>query len=115
MNKKRKRDIFDLKFKSITAIAIRLKTEDLIINKNFSILKSINKKKNQTRELYNTYKEKFTENFIDLIEEVLIITPEFIHENVFMYEPLIDIVPKQLIDLYERVSSYNWENVWKPI
>lgn len=115
MNKRRKRDIFDLKFKSITAIAIRLKTEDLIINKNFSILKSINKKKNQTRELYNTYKEKFTENFIDLIEEVLIITPEFIHENVFMYEPLIDIVPEQLIDLYERVSSYNWENVWKPI
>lgn len=38
----------------------------------------------------------------DVIEQVNIMTPEIIHINSFMYEPLIDLSVHQLIELYKE-------------
>ena len=40
----------------------------------------------------------------DVIEQVNIMTPEIIHINSFMYEPLIDLSVHHLIELYKECS-----------
>jgi len=42
---------------------------------------------------------------IAIIENVNLITPESIHINSFMFEPLIDISDWTLIDLYTSVKN----------
>jgi len=39
------------------------------------------------------------------LRRVNLITPEHIHINSFMYEPLIDLDKNQIVDLYEKVKS----------
>ena len=39
------------------------------------------------------------------LRRVNLITPEHIHINSFMYEPLIDLDKNQIIDLYEKVED----------
>ena len=84
------------------ATAIRLKTEfflrDLLIKNSIDIVC----KKNQTRIWANRAKSHLSDNEKLVISEVLLITPESIHANAFMYEPLIDIPNYQLIDLYKN-------------
>ena len=87
------------------AIAIRLKTEEYIIAKLPGIdLNTITK--NQTQELCKIYKETFpVSNAINVLEKVNLMTPENIHINAFMFEPLIDMSVYHLIDLYREVIS----------
>lgn len=40
----------------------------------------------------------------DVIEQVNMMTPEIIHINSFMYEPLIDLSVHHLIELYRECS-----------
>lgn len=42
---------------------------------------------------------------IEQLKRVNLITPEHIHINSFMYEPLIDMDKNQIIDLYEKIES----------
>lgn len=44
-------------------------------------------------------------NHIDLIEEVNMMTPEGIHLNSFMYEPVIDMSAEHLVKLYNRCKN----------
>lgn len=65
--------------------------------------------KNQTSKLLELYKETFRSNsdfddHIRVLNEVNIISPEYIHLNAFMYEPLIDIGSHRLKDLYSKVG-----------
>ncbi len=87
------------------AIAIRLKAEEYLISKLPSLdLNSITK--NQTQELYREYKQKFPESTaIDILDKVNLMTPENIHINAFMYEPLIDMSVHHLIDLYNNTTK----------
>ena len=57
---------------------------------------------NQTREWATRANDKLSDKDKLIISEVLLITPESIHVNAFMYEPLIDIPNYQLIDLYKN-------------
>ena len=41
----------------------------------------------------------------DVIEQVNMMTPEIIHINSFMYEPLIDLSVHHLIELYKECSK----------
>ena len=61
---------------------------------------------NQTLVLISKFKEDFPEDFktINLLEEVNLMTPENIHLNSFMYEPILDMSNDSLKDLYKRVS-----------
>ena len=84
------------------ATAIRLKTEfflrDVLVKNSIDIVC----KKNQTRIWANRAKAYLSDTEKLVISEVLLITPESIHANAFMYEPLIDIPNYQLIDLYKK-------------
>jgi len=97
-----------LEYKVILSMALRLKAEIYMTNtlgiSNTSIFT-----KNQTSKLLELYKETFRSNsdfddHIRVLNEVNIISPEYIHLNAFMYEPLIDIGSHRLKDLYSKVG-----------
>ncbi|NEW79423.1 MAG: hypothetical protein GZ086_08380 [Gelidibacter sp.] len=89
------------------AIAIRLKAEEYLITKLPDIdLNTITK--NQTQVLYREYREAFPESeAIEILDKVNLMTPENIHINAFMYEPLIDMSVHHLIDLYKETCNLN--------
>ena len=100
-------EVVELEKKIVLSIAIRLKTEEFLITKinDYSFVNAI--KKNQTIELVEKYKEKFPiemDNY-KLIEQVNLMTPENIHINSFMYEPILDMSNEHLKQLYKNVSS----------
>jgi hypothetical protein len=76
--------------------------------------KSINK--DQTRALYNKLKElnlfkirdEWKKNEINeekIIKRILLMTPESIHINSFMYEPILDMWDWHLRKLYKEVKN----------
>lgn len=96
-----------LENKITLAIAIRLKTEEFLISQMPEIdLNSINK--NQTNELIQNYKLRNPNHQnLKILDKVNLMTPENIHINAFMYEPLIDMSIHHLKDLYLETSSLN--------
>lgn len=60
---------------------------------------------NQTRIWYDLAKGYLSPEERAIIEEVNLITPESIHLNSFMYEPLIDISDWTLKGLYNKVAA----------
>ena len=42
---------------------------------------------------------------IKILEEVNIMTPENIHLNSFMYEPILDMDINELLNLYQKVKA----------
>ena len=65
----------------------------------------VDQKGNQTRELLNGYKQFGEENAVSVLEDVTIMTPENIHLNSFMYEPIMDMDIVELIALYKQVKE----------
>jgi hypothetical protein len=94
-----------LENKVVLSIAIRLLAEKFMIERidNPSLTESIDN--NQTYALYEKFKSiKPKDNEIKLIEKVILITPETIHLNSFMYEPILDMSHYTLCKLYEEVK-----------
>jgi energy-coupling factor transporter ATP-binding protein EcfA2 len=94
--------------KIVLAIAIRLKAEYFIILKikENGITLDLEGGWNQTRHLCDQYKINFpTCSSLKILEKVNLMTPENIHINAFMYEPLIDMSVKHLVDLYGEISN----------
>ena len=60
---------------------------------------------NQTRELLKGYQQFGDDEKIVILNEVSIMTPEHIHINSFMYEPLLDMDINELLSLYQRVKT----------
>lgn len=97
----------NLENKITLAIAIRLKAETYLIGKLPEIDLTIITSK-QTNELYQAYKIKFpTSIAIPILDKVNMMTPENIHVNAFMFEPLIDMSVNHLKDLYEKTINLN--------
>lgn len=114
---------FKLENKIILAIAIRLVAEKYMLKKikeNLSFtfnwkkqqsgnsqefLEFVETEKNQTRILFDGFKQ-IAENYdIKTIETVNIMTPENIHLNSFMYEPILDMDIFELKSLYNKVKD----------
>lgn len=93
------RENMELESKITLSIAIRLVAERFIINQQID---TTDIGRNQTRKLVQRYKEKYSQNSdqITVLEKVLLMTPESIHLNSFMYEPIIDMSANHLQDLY---------------
>ncbi|MDN3581468.1 hypothetical protein, partial [Mucilaginibacter flavus] len=97
----------DLENKIVLAIAIRLKAEEYMIREinDDAFWKGI--AKNQTFALF----EKFVQLFpnrneeIRLLKQVNLMTPENIHINSFMYEPILDMSNEHLKQLYTSISQ----------
>ncbi|MBP3490000.1 MAG: AAA family ATPase [Roseburia sp.] len=91
--------------KLVIAIAIRLCSEKFLqrtITANGQTC--IDASSNQTREWFIQAVPFLTPAQKAIIEEVNLITPESIHLNSFMFEPLIDISDWALKDLYNKIS-----------
>lgn len=96
-----------LENKITLAVACRLKTEQYLI-KALPEVDLTKIKVNQTKELSTQYKIKYKDSKnLDIIDKVNLMTPENIHINAFMYEPLIDMSVYHLIDLYKQIKNLN--------
>lgn len=93
--------------KIVLSIALRLKAEKFMVEKiqDPSFISSISS--NQTIKLVEKYKELFPneESNINILEQVNLMTPETIHINNFMYEPILDLGDAHLKDLYRKVKT----------
>lgn len=99
----------NLENKIVLSIAIRLKAENFIKSKITSdqILDDIDNNSNQTWNLLKAYEEEFNneKDNIELLRRVNLITPENIHINSFMYEPILDMGDGELRELYQSVKN----------
>lgn len=99
--------IICLENKVILSIAIRLKAEEFMIKKinNPSVVRNISS--NQTSELIKKFEiyAKSSKSIIDTLKKVNLITPENIHLNSFMYEPILDISEEHLKKLYSEIKD----------
>lgn len=100
----------DLISKVILSIYIRITIEMKIIGKDYEKINNI--EKNQLSEIYKLYSSYLTDSVKKILEKVLIYTPEFIHINAFMYEPLIDIEVKHLFMLVDEINNINCDKIW---
>lgn len=102
-------DEIKLENKLILSICIRLLSEEYIIAVLGDDAHLDDIKSNQTRKLIEDYciKYKDEKTTISILDRVNLITPEYIHLNSFMYEPLIDMSVNQLVNLYDDVISLN--------
>ncbi|MEJ8595754.1 hypothetical protein [Helicobacter pylori] len=97
-------DHIELQNKIIFSIVIRLKSEEWMLNKLNQEFESTN---NQTRELYDAIKKELSDDEKRIIQKVLMITPENIHINSFMFEPILDISLDHLYTCFEEVKNLN--------
>ena len=88
------------------SIAIRLKAELYMLR----YVLPQNMDSNQTAELISSFKNKYLDNSefvepIKILSKVSMMTPENIHMNSFMYEPILDISSRHLYKLYQEVKN----------
>lgn len=98
----------DLEDKLLIAIACRLKAEIYMISKLTDDEKvELNQiSENQTQNLYQKCKDKQIDvNTLKILNRVNLMTPEHIHINSFMFEPLVDMSMNHLISLYDELSD----------
>ena len=97
----------DLEKKVVLAIAIRLKCEEYLIARinDDAFCNSITK--NQTFELCKRFKADFPgeTTVASLLDQINLMTPENIHLNSFMYEPILDLSNHHLISLYQKAKE----------
>tara|TARA_R110002124_G_C8973546_1_gene515567 strand:+ start:16024 stop:18213 length:2190 start_codon:yes stop_codon:yes gene_type:complete len=97
----------ELESKVIVAIAIRLKAEQFMIAQinDQTFVDGIGS--NQTRALFDKYVDIFSDQTetIRLLDQVNLMTPENIHLNSFMYEPILDMSAHRLYSLYNEVKQ----------
>lgn len=94
-----------LENKITLSVAIRLKAEEYMLRKipNSSTLEIDS---NQTSKLLKIFKTNHSDKeSITILDRINLMTPENIHVNAFMYEPLIDISVFHLVDLYKKVKA----------
>lgn len=100
-------DSIVLEDKIILAIGIRLKAEEYMWSKvsDKTVISG-----SQTGRLFQRYKDEFHQDkshidAIKTLESVNIMTPENIHLNSFMYEPILDMGIDELKELHKKVSK----------
>ena len=96
----------NLENKIVLSIAIRLQAERFMINRiaNPTFVEQL--QANQTHGLTEKFKKEFPkdQDTIATLDRVSVMTPENIHVNSFMYEPLIDMSDEHLQRLFNEVE-----------
>ncbi len=92
--------------KLVLSIACRLKAEEFMLSK-CPILLQKNITSNQTSDFFKEYSQQYSNEIenIEILEKVNLMTPENIHMNSFMYEPLIDLSIHHLVKLYKDLEN----------
>jgi energy-coupling factor transporter ATP-binding protein EcfA2 len=96
----------DLENKIVLAIAIRLKAEQYMIGKIADDVFWKGITKNQTFALFGKFLSAFPQldSELQILKQVNLMTPENIHLNSFMYEPILDMSNEHLKQLYTDVK-----------
>ena len=81
------------------------KNKENYVGTNKEFLDFAQSNKNQTRELFNGFKQFGDNEKIKILNEVNIMTPEHIHINSFMYEPILDMDILELHRLYQTLTN----------
>lgn len=100
-----------LEEKIVLAVAVRLAAESFMVEKinDYAFVSGITA--HQTQELLARFKSQFPGQLtdIEILDRVQLMTPENIHLNSFMYEPIVDMSGEALRKLYNDASSLvNW-------
>lgn len=99
-------DEVSLDNKLVLSICIRILAEEFlqkVIIQELGVC--VDSTSNQTREWFEQARPYMTAEEIAVLENVNLITPESIHINSFMFEPLIDISDWTLKELYQSVKN----------
>ena len=59
--------------------------------------------------MIKAYRKYINDGVMNTLELVAMITPENIHLNSFMFEPILDMSLKHLYDLYQTVKGFSAE------
>lgn len=92
--------------KIVVSIAIRLPAEKFMVSKlsDPAFVAGIDSK--QTSKLLGKFAGMFQrDRRIEILQRVVLMTPENIHVNAFMYEPILDMSDEHLRKLHRAVCS----------
>jgi hypothetical protein len=100
-------DGLKLENKIVLAMATRIATERFMIRRIADDAFIAGLTANQTQALIKKFKQKFPgeDDAIRVLDRVALMTPENIHVNAFMYEPIVDMSEEHLKRLYTEVIS----------
>jgi hypothetical protein len=103
----KRRPGLNLENKIVLAVATRLAAERFMIAKIKDDEFAVGIKHNQAQVLTAKFKEKFPkeEAAIKCLDRVALMTPENIHVNSFMYEPIVDMSDESLRRLYSDTKK----------
>ena len=93
--------------KIVLAIAIRIGAERFMIGKIDDATFVSGIKSHQTQALLTRFRALFGDerDTLKVLDRVILMTPENIHLNSFMYEPIVDMSDEHLRRLYQDVQS----------
>ena len=104
----------EIESKLILSMAIRLKAEKYMKERILSdvpngndIINDIYSGNNQSAWMIKAYREHINDGVMNTLELVAMITPENIHLNSFMFEPILDMSLRHLYDLYQTVKGFS--------
>jgi hypothetical protein len=102
--------------KVVLAIATRLVAEQFMVEKINDAAFVAGIVSNQTARLLKKYQELYPAEraALDVVQRVALMTPENIHLNSFMYEPILDMSDNHLRTLYKEVKSLQTGNRVNP-
>ncbi|WEV71721.1 hypothetical protein [Bifidobacterium sp. ESL0790] len=97
----------NLENKLVLTIAVRLEAERYMISKIDDDDFVSNISSDQTGVLYGRFKTLNNGNpeNREIVDEAVLMTPESIHVNAFMYEPIIDLSDSHLKESYRRLTE----------
>lgn len=93
--------------KIVLSIAIRLLAEKFMVSKINDPAFVAGITSNQTNELYKRYRQlpAMESAANEVLRQVMLMTPESIHLNSFMYEPILDMADDHLKRLYGKIKA----------
>lgn len=95
----------ELESKIVLSIATRLLAEEHMLKAIADPVWAADQNRNRTRQLTTRFRTEFGHcDQSALMERVALMTPEGIHLNAFMYEPILDMSPGELRELYSEVK-----------
>jgi len=107
----------DLANKITLSIAIRVAAEKFMVTRidDQAFLDGL--RANQTGRLASRYKKDFPSErrAVGTIDAVVLMTPEQIHVNSFMYEPILDMSDEHLVRLLNDVSTLGQDGETPPV
>lgn len=94
---------FEIKKKLVLSIKLRVLFERKVVNNDWERL--VGQRKDQMNWLFEEYNSEMTKEGKSIFHSIQLLTPQYLHFNTFLYEPLIDTDPYRLVQLLEKLEQ----------